>query len=215
MSSTERDYTLVTSAATWRRLHEHLVGEVAERMAFGYCSATSRRGKTRFVLHEVEFPADQDYSVQHSARVVLGATNTVRYLMRAKGAAAFLDVHSHPFPGAPHPSATDDEAATRQYASLQGPSPGAALVRIIVSGDGQIWAGVHTGPESPEPVDRIHILARTGLEVVLPVNGRSSALATFQEMDRRTLACLGESRLSKMRGLTVGLIHLLKCGQCT
>ena len=47
---------------------------------------------------------------------------------------------------------------------------------------------------------------RTGIEVVLPVNGRPSGSNAFQEMDRRTLECLGDSRLTKMRGLTVGLI---------
>ena len=206
MSSTARDYTLVASAATWSRLHGYLVGRQAERMAFGYCSATSHRGRTRFLLHEVEFPADQDYSVQHSARVVLGATDTVRYLIRAKGAAAFLDAHSHPFPAAPYPSVTDNEGAVQQYASLQGPSPGAALVRIVMSADGRVWAAVHIGTESPEPIQEVHIHGKTGLELVLPVNRRTCGLKSFQEMDRRTLACLGEGGLSKMRGLTVGLI---------
>jgi hypothetical protein len=174
-------------------------------MAFGYCSAASNRGKTRLLLHEVEFPNDEEYAVQHSAVVVLRAKDTIPYLMRAKGAAAFLDAHSHPFPWAPYPSLTDNEAATRQYSSLQGPSPGAALVRIVMSADGRIWAGVQTGPEVPEAIQQIHILGRDGLEVILPVNATPRS-NSFPEMDRRTLACLGEGGLSRTRSLTVGLI---------
>src|SRR5205807_1160579 len=142
----------------------------AERMAFGYCSASSNRDKVRLQLHEVELPMDQEYTEQHSARVVLSAKDTIRYLIRAKGAAAFLDAHSHPFPWAPHPSITDNEAAARQYASLQGPAPGAALARIVTSTDGRVWAAVQIGPASPEPIRQIHVLGRTGIDVIVPVN---------------------------------------------
>jgi molybdopterin/thiamine biosynthesis adenylyltransferase len=177
-------------------------------MAFGYCSASSNREKVRLQLHEVEFPMDQEYAEQHSARVVLSAKDTIRYLIRAKGAAALLDAHSHPFPWAPHPSITDNEAAARQYDSLQGPAPGAALARIITSADGRVWAGVQTGPESPEPMRQIHVLGRTGMDVILPVNATPSESNAFLEIDRRTVACLGEGGLAKTRGLTVGLIGL-------
>ena len=207
-SSSRRDYTLAVSADTWSRLHGHLVGSEAERMAFGYCSASSNRNKVRLHLHEVELPTDQEYAEQQSARVVLSAKDTIRYLIRAKGAAAFLDAHSHPFPWAPHPSLTDTEAAARQYDSLQGPAPGAALARIITSADGRVWAGVQTSPESPQPIRQIHVLGRTGMDVILPVNATPRESNTFPEMDRRTVACLGESRLAKTRDLTVGLIGL-------
>lgn len=206
MFSPPRTYTLVVSAATWGRLHGHLAGSQAERMAFGYCSATSHQGKTRFLLREVDFPSDQAYSVQHSTGVVLGATDTIPYLIRSKGSAAFLDAHSHPVPCAPYPSLMDNEAATRQYTSLQGPAPGSLLLRIIMSAEGRVWAGVQTGAESLEPVEGIHIHGPSGFEVVLPVNSRLQGLKLSQDMDQRTLTCLGEGRLAKMRGLTVGLI---------
>src|SRR5207253_7474198 len=48
-----------------------------------------------------------------SAEYFSAYLNTIPYLIRAKGAAAFVDAHSHPFPGAPYPSLTDNEAATR------------------------------------------------------------------------------------------------------
>src|SRR4051794_37080779 len=115
--------TLVAAAATWSRLRERLSGSKAERMAFGYCSASRSQESTRFLLHHVDFPADEDYVVQRASRVVLGAADTIPYLLRSRGAAAFLDAHSHPFPGPPEPSATDDSAALRQYNSLQAPSP--------------------------------------------------------------------------------------------
>jgi molybdopterin-synthase adenylyltransferase len=200
------EYTLAASATTWGQLRGHLAGSQAERMAFGYCSAISNLGKTRLLLHEVEFPTDGEYAVQHSARVVLSGRDTIPYLIRAKGAAAFLDAHSHPFPGVPHPSLTDNHSAARQHASLQGPAPGAALVRIISSADGRIWAGVQTGPEDPEPIRQVHILGRTGIEVIVPVNSTCDGSNAFREMDRRTLACLGDGALSKTRGLAVGLI---------
>ena len=206
MRSTSRTYTLVVSAATWSRLQGHLAGSQAERMAFGYCSATSHRGKTRLLLREVAFPSDQAYSVQHSTGVILGATDTIPFLIRAKGSAAFLDAHSHPVPCAPYPSLMDNEAATRQYTFLQGPSPGSLLLRMIMSAEGRVWAGVQIGADNLYPLDGIHIHGPSGFELVLPVNSRLQEVNLSQDMDQRTLTCLGEDRLAKMRGLTVGVI---------
>lgn len=208
MSSADHDYTLVASSVTWNRLREHLLGNQAERMAFGYCSAGSYRGRIRLRLHDVVFPSDEEYSEQRAARVALRAADTIPYLIRAKGAAAFLDAHSHPFADVPCPSITDTNAASRQFVSLQGPSPGAALVRIIMSADGRVWADVHTEPDTTMPVQQIQVLHREGLEVVVPVNSGVRERNSIQDIDDRTKACLGEYRLSIMRRLSVGLVGL-------
>lgn len=133
----EHEYTLLVSSETWARLVHHLRDSNAERMAFGYCSAFAGRRNTRLVLRDVAFPSDEEYSRQASAHVCLDAVKTVPYLMRAKDAGGFLDAHSHPFPGVPCPSPTDEIGARRQFAALQGPAPGAVLVRLIRSADDQ------------------------------------------------------------------------------
>lgn len=187
---------------------DHLNRTDAERMAFGYCSASSSGCMTRFLLKEIELPADQDYAEQHEARVVLNAAGTVRYLVRATGAAAFLDAHSHPFPGMPHPSETDEWAAQKQYTSLQTPSPGAGLIRIIRSADSRIWASVHTGADTePHALREIRVHGTEGWEIVVPVNAATRrSQEGARELDHRTLACLGETGLAQTRSLTVGVI---------
>lgn len=100
MSSTRRDFTLAVSAATWSRLHGHLVGSEAERMAFGYCSASSNRDKVRLQLHEVELPMDQEYAEQYSARVVLSAKDTIPYLIGDDGRGAVREQGAERLDGA-------------------------------------------------------------------------------------------------------------------
>ena len=117
MKEQDSQFHLVAPAALWDQLLQHLSGH-EERMAFGYCSASRSAQGTRLLLRTVELPRDHEYAAQHPAGVVLGAAATIPYLLRAKGAAAMLDAHSHPFAEVPIPSRTDDEAAKHQYTSL-------------------------------------------------------------------------------------------------
>jgi molybdopterin/thiamine biosynthesis adenylyltransferase len=197
---------LTASADTWNRLLIHLTGTTAERMAFGYCSLITSDAVQRFVLHELALPNDREYSVQHSAGVRLGAVDAVPYLIRARGAGAFLDVHAHPSCVDPRPSRTDDEAAGRQLEALQGPAPGSALVRMIVSADTRIWAAVHSRvADRPGRVSEVQVHGPRGGELIIPTNSERRECSA-REIDSRTLACLGETRLSLTRSLTVGVI---------
>jgi len=200
------EVSLVFSAKSWDRMELHLAEEgEAERMAFGYCSAASASGKSRILVNHVDFPLDCEYAVQRTTGVVLGAAKAIPYLLKATGSAAFLDAHSHPQSVLPWPSPIDDIAAVGQYRALQGPAPDALLVRVIVSADGMVWAGYHEDVSGVQPITRIDVLGPDGLRMIFPVNSAWEAhlpLAT----DERTADALGDQVLSRLRGLTVGLI---------
>ena len=176
-------------------------------MAFGYCSTASCGGRIRIALRELAIPADSEYAERTSSRVVLGAAANIPYLMRAIGHGAFLDAHSHPADCGVSPSKTDELAASHQFESIQGPAPGSLLVRTIHSPDGDIWAGVHTGSGCTEPVSRILVHGKDGLDVLIPTNWPHSAFVSL-EMDRRTALCLGNGRLARLRALTIGIIGI-------
>ena len=199
-------FTLVLSAELWGRLETHLLETgAAERMAFGYCSVASLAGRSRIVVNDSDFPQDEDYADQCATRVVLGAAKTIPYLLKAAGSGVFLDAHSHPHGALPRPSLADEVAAAGQYRTLQGPAPGALLARLILSADGQVWAGVHDEANRLQPIDRIDAPGPDGLRMIFPVNSAAGAHG-FIPTDERTVDTLGEEVLSRLRGLTVGLI---------
>jgi molybdopterin/thiamine biosynthesis adenylyltransferase len=199
-------FTLAVSAVMWHRLVSHLLEAGAEeRMAFGYCSAASASGKSRIVLNDSDFPEDGEYAVQHATGVVLSAAKTIPYLLKAAGSGAFLDAHSHPHSAFPRPSSVDDMAAASQFRALQATAPGGHLVRLILSTGGRVWAGVHQQPNRLQPIDRIDVLGPDGLRMILPVNSIAEA-HPFPPTDERTLDALGEEALSRLHGLTVGVI---------
>ena len=200
------EFTLALSAEKWGQLVMHLLeAGAAERMAFGFCSAAFASGRSRILVNHFDFPRDGEYAVQHPTRVVLSAAKTIPYLLKAAGSGAFLDAHSHPRGALPVPSAVDDRAAEGQYRALQGPAPGALLVRFVLSADGLVWACVHDEANRFQPIGRIDVLGPDGLQMIFPVNTPREAqplLAT----DERTADTLGEQALLRLRGLTVGLI---------
>lgn len=209
MKKPDTNFQLVAPAAIWDRLCQHLTGHAAERMAFGYCAASRSDRGLRLLLREVDLPRDHEYATQHQAGVVLGAAETIPYLLRAKGVAALLDAHSHPFAEVPSPSHTDDGAARHQYTSLQAVAPGAALLRIIISRDGQIWAAVHTSElQRGQSLQEIRIHSPGGVRILRPFNAPATASPALRSIDSRNLAVLGDESLAKMRRLHIAVIGL-------
>ena len=209
MKKRDHRFSLIAPAALWDLLQLHLKERNAERMAFGYCSASSCTRGIRLLLRGLALPSDHEYAVQHQSAVVLGAEATIPYLLRAKGVAAMLDAHSHPLGGAIGPSRVDDEAARHQLVSLQAVAPGGALLRIIASGDGHIWAAVHTsGSEPGQPLHDIRVYGPGGVQILRPVNAASAENLAPRAMDSRNLAVLGDESFAKTRRLNVAVIGL-------
>ena len=64
------------------------------------------------------------------------------------------------------------------------------------------------GQESPEPIRQIHVLGRTGMDVILPVTRRPATQAPFQRWTGAQWLASVKSVSPRQGGLTVGLIGL-------
>ena len=209
MREPDTPYQLVASASQWDRLMHHLAAPDAERMAFGYCTASRSARGVRLLLRDVALPGDHEYATQHSAGVVLDAVGTIPYLLRAKGAAALLDAHSHPWSEVPHPSRTDDAAAPPQYRSLQAVAPGGALLRIVLTRQGEIWAGILTSETRRETIlQEVRVHGPEGVRIIHPVNTPAPTCPAVRAIDSRNLAMLGAANLARVRRLHIAVIGL-------
>jgi len=206
MTVSQGEFSLIATAALWDQLEEHFSRSNLERLAFGYCSASLSDARIRLLLEGIALPGDDAYSRQDLTRVVLRAERTIPYLIRAKGAAALMDVHSHPTSEIPSPSLTDEKAADQQYDSIQGPASGAFLLRIIRSGNARIWAAVQTA-NGTEPLYGVYVHGPKGLHIIRPVNSFYTA-PLLSAADKRSISVLGRDGVIRAKQLRVAVIGI-------
>jgi molybdopterin/thiamine biosynthesis adenylyltransferase len=109
----------------------------------------------------------------------------------------------------PSPSSTDEEAARHQYASLQAVAPGGALLRIITSREGHVWAAVRTSEfEREQPLQEIRLHGPGGVRILRPFNAPVTAGPALRAVDARYRAVLGDESFAKMRCLHIAVVGL-------
>jgi molybdopterin/thiamine biosynthesis adenylyltransferase len=204
LTMTERD---------WQSLQVHMAASRDERMAFGFCNGYMVGGQRQHLLASLDLCQDSEYRRQARAGVVLPAKRAVPRLVRARGCASLLDVHSHPFADYPTPSGTDELGALEQARRLRDLAPGTSLVRMVMAGSGRVWAdATETGTIRFEPVRQIIVLGTSGRTVVTPVNAPSNdggfAATSFEAFHIRTQAVLGDEGTRILAGLPVLIIGL-------
>ncbi len=202
------EYSLAIAEHHWEALVAHVTASRNERMAFGFCGVNTTAAEVQYLVRAIDLARDEEYRFQGVAGVSLKAEQVVPRMARAKGQAAFLDVHSHPFASRPSPSGIDDMGAERQIRVLHDLAPGTELVRMIFGSSGAVWAEV-TGPGEIDwaPVRKIVVLGRRRRREVRPLNGAQYAgLRLRPAVDVRTAAVIGEEAAASVRGVRVVVI---------
>jgi molybdopterin/thiamine biosynthesis adenylyltransferase len=202
--------SLILTAKHFDTLLHHLTSADDERMAFGYCGGLQMPDQWQALLRALDLPEGEEYRRQAGGFVSLKGERTVVRAVRARGQAAFLDAHSHPFADFPAPSRIDNRAAISQARLLHDLAPGVRLIRLVVSGTGRIWAE-HTVTDQIQwrPLDRIAVLGANGRRVIRPVNAPLGLARQGSPHEKRTLAVLGSDKvLLDLRSTSVAVIGL-------
>jgi molybdopterin/thiamine biosynthesis adenylyltransferase len=198
-------YSLVVSARDWDSWCQHFAVD-DERMAFGYCGGNLTDERTELIVRATDLPGDHEYRRQSWGGVALKAGLAGPRLIRARGCAAFIDAHSHPFTDAPSPSSTDLGGAVTLRRILSDLAPGAALACLIFGRQSSVWAGVLSANGNLwGPVEQIVVLGLDRRTVVVPVNAHLGRLRSTN-WDARTLEVLGSQGASEVRRLKVVVI---------
>lgn len=199
-------HSIVATEEHWNTLVRHFDRQ-DERMAFAYCGMSSMDGERQFLVQDTDLPGDDQYRLQNPVGISLKAEHVVQRVLRARGYAAFLDLHSHPFTAHPSPSGTDDAGATVQLRVLRDLSPGVALVRMVFGRSGSVWAEVAQHDAGRwTPIDRVVVLGPTLRQVVRPVNASRHVGDEVRLHDLRTAAVLGDESVASVRSLRVTVI---------
>ena len=200
-------HRLLITEADYQKVLRH-VGDCAdERMAFLYCGSTSVAGRTDWLVRSADLPGDDEYRRQEPARVTLKSEAVVGRVLRARNAAGFVDVHSHPFADRPWPSHTDERGAEVQLNVLGDLAPGTTLLRMVIGREGSLFGEVRdTSHDAWLPLSEVLVLGRTGRVTVRPINSAEKKVVCVQELDARTSAVVGRAiaDLRNTRVLVIG-----------
>lgn len=200
-------HSIVVTEADWSALLQHFAARPDERMAFGYCGVSAYEQGNEFLVRNIDLPGDGEYRFQSAGGISLKAEHVVQRVVKARGYAAFLDMHSHPFTAYPSPSSTDETGAAVQRRVLRDLAPGVILVRMVFGKHGAVYAEVlRNDPEVRAPIDRIIVLGPERRHVVYPINSVPRDIDQSQHRDLRTAAVLGDQSAASIRKLRVTVI---------
>lgn len=201
--------TIVITGGDWQAIINHFSACQDERMAFAYCGSISLPNERQYLIRFIDLPEDGEYRFQGIARVSLKAECVIPRIARAKGHAAFIDAHVHPFTECPTPSSTDNQGANEQFKVLQDLAPNTALIRMVFGRSEKVWAEV-SDPDSLQwkPINEIVILGLNGRRVLIPFNISKTSVVknTEQLRDTRTIAVLGTEGASTIRNVKVAVL---------
>ncbi len=169
-----------------------------------------RRARQRFMSHEVISIPDGDIESAGPSHITWSTASFVRLLKRAKdhGLVAGI-VHSHP--GGPDWFSDQDRFNEGELAQLarNRNGQGAALISVLLTGDGQVRAQVWLGDSLPEPATAVRVVGRR-----LAVHQRGRRGGQDVAFDRQALA-FGDEVNAQLRNMRVGVVGCGGTGSAT